>query len=137
MKTAELHRRLGCSNNTLHRLVERGILAPTRIEGGPGTARHGDMFDWDDSESRASSAVVRLLRSHLMDEVRSPTSVEARDDCLRSVAAAARVSLPSELVPRWLILLPDGSCARGDDWLAAAMVDHRTLIPLQEIAAGV
>lgn len=124
MTTAALARSLGCSDQTLYRLVARGILDPAGERGS------GSQFTWTPDEQRAAAALVMFMRSHLMERGLSPSAKVARDDCLRSIAEAARAELPEQLVPRWLILLGDGSCVRGDDWLAASMGEHRTLIPL-------
>lgn len=134
MKTAELVAMLGCANNALHRLADKGILRPTKTPATAGAHRWGYAFEWEPAEQAAAIAVVRLMRSHLLEGggKGGTTASEARDDCLRSVAEAARAPKPEGGRARWLILLADGSCTRGDDWLAGAMTEHRTLIPLDQ-----
>lgn len=138
MRTTDLYRRLGCSNNALHRLAARGILEPTRpADPANGGGRWGYSFEWNDAEQRAAAAVVAFVRSHLMEPGKSPTGQEARDDALRSIAACARTAAPGlgHDAPRWLMVLADGSCVHADDAAAAAWPEHRTLIPIEQIAA--
>lgn len=122
--TAELRARLGIPENMLHRLIRRDIIRPI------GSGGSGSRFEYDEAEQRAVAAVVRLMQSHLMAENKSPRAAALRDSCLRSVAEAARAPLPLGARARWLILLADGSCIRGDDWLASSMLELRTLIEL-------
>lgn len=122
--TPELVRRLGMKEQLLYRLIYRGIIRPT----GPGGS--GSQYTYDEAEQRAVTAVSELMRSHLMADNKSPHAAELRDAAFRAVAEAARAPLPTVGRARWLILTADGECVRGDDWLAATMIEPRTLIPV-------
>lgn len=125
--TTELNARHGLSSNAIHRLIARGIIRPA------GAGGSGSAWAYDEAEQRAVAAVVQLMRSHLMEEGKSPKTAAHRDLSLRAVAEAARAPLPEGGRVRWLILLADGSCVRGDDSDVCKMPTHRTCIPIMDL----
>lgn len=121
----ELHRRHGLPNNTIHRLIARGIIRPSNGYG----VDSGNAYLFDVHEQRALAAVVSFLRSHLFNGGRKvPPHPATRRACQR-IAAAARDPSPAH-GQRWLILLEDGTCVRGTDEDAAHAVGVRTLIEM-------
>lgn len=123
--TAELLQRHPISSAMLVRLINFGVIQPA-----PGPRGSGSRLWFYESEQRAVAAVAALSSSPLWKGATSKKSVAARDAALRAVADAARAPMPATGRARWLILAADGSCVRGDDWLAGAMTEHRTLIEL-------
>lgn len=120
--TNELHQRHGLSNTTLHRFVWRGILHPD----GGGTS--GIPYEWDEAEQRAAGAVIAFTRSHLMENRAKGHGY--LHNALRAIAESARGHQPGDASVRWIMLLPDGTCLRVSDELAASWPEARTLIEI-------
>lgn len=83
-----------------------------------------------EAERRAAGAVVALCRSHLVDDRgHSVGAIKSQRDVLAQVADAARQPLPVP-APRWIAVTATGAVVRCDDWMAARMTEHRTLIEI-------
>lgn len=124
VSTEDLHQRHGLSSNAVHRLIGKGVIRGDN----PGTGMGGYRFD--EAEQRAVAAVVAFRRSHLMSEGGHNNDRLTRDRALRAIAETARTHDPGDASVRWIMLLPDGTCLRVSDELAASWPEARTLIEI-------